>query len=286
MKNQQIKYIGEPLSKEDLIAIKNMVRGSNHPLSRRLYLLLPEATIEKPSFFNEVAGKGIEGVFKNLNIKVGSANWVHASVIGNTHQTRVFISIDDQVKGYYVFENEYRKELKEITDLLKLRKYQLYVLSGDNNGEQAALKRILPSDTEMLFNQKPEDKLQFIKNLQDQGKNVLMIGDGLNDAGALAQSNVGISISENVNVFTPASDAILDAAVFNKLPYFLKFSKNAMKIIKMSYCLAILYNIVGISFALTNNLSPLVAAIIMPLSTATIISFVSIMSNFYALKTK
>jgi len=285
-KNQQIKYIGEPLSKEDLIAIKNMVRGSNHPLSRRLYLLLPEATIEKPSFFNEVAGKGIEGVFKNLNIKVGSANWVHASVIGNTHQTRVFISIDDQVKGYYVFENEYRKELKEITDLLKLRKYQLYVLSGDNNGEQAALKRILPSDTEMLFNQKPEDKLQFIKNLQDQGKNVLMIGDGLNDAGALAQSNVGISISENVNVFTPASDAILDAAVFNKLPYFLKFSKNAMKIIKMSYCLAILYNIVGISFALTNNLSPLVAAVIMPLSTATIISFVSIMSNFYASKTK
>ena len=98
--------------------------------------------------------------------------------------------------------------------------------------------------------------------------------------------DVGISISENVNVFTPASDAILDAAVFNKLPYFLKFSKNAMKIIKMSYCLAILYNIVGISFALTNNLSPLVAAVIMPLSTATIISFVSIMSNFYASKTK
>lgn len=285
-KNQQIKYKGETLTKDDLIAIKNMVRGSNHPLSRRLYLMLPEVTIEKPCYFNEVAGKGIEGFFKNINVKIGSATWVDDSISANSHETKVFISINQKVKGYYIFENEYRKDLKETAALLSHRNYKLYVLSGDNDGEQRALKRILPLGTEMIFNQKPNDKLQFVKKLQDEGKNVLMIGDGLNDAGALAQSNVGISISENVNVFTPASDAILDASVFSKLPYFLKFSKNAMKVIKMSYCLAILYNIVGVSFALTNNLSPLVAAIIMPLSTATIISFVSIMSNFYASKTK
>ena len=146
------------------------------------------------------------------------------------------------------------------------------------------LERLLPADTQMQFNQKPDDKLRFIESLQAKNHNVLMIGDGLNDAGALAQSNIGISISENVNVFTPASDAILDAEAFNKLPYFLKYAKNAMKTIKMSYCLAITYNVIGLSFALTNNLSPLVAAIIMPVSTASIIGFVTLMSNYYAKK--
>src|SRR5690554_6427483 len=97
------------------------------------------------------------------------------------------------------------------------------------------LERFVPDGTEMVFNQKPDDKLRFISQLQGQGKNVLMIGDGLNDAGALAQSNIGISVSENVNVFTPASDAILDAASFTRLDYFLSYAKNAMKTIKMSY---------------------------------------------------
>jgi len=112
----------------------------------------------------------------------------------------------------------------------------------------------------------------------------MMVGDGLNDAGALAQSNIGISISENVNVFSPACDAILDASEFEKLNYFLKLSKKSITTIKMSFALSILYNIVGLSFAITGNLLPLVAAIIMPLSTVTIVSFVTIVSNFYAKK--
>lgn len=105
--------------------------------------------------------------------------------------------------------------------------YQLKVLSGDNEGERSLLESILPKGTQMIFNQKPEQKLEFIKALQEQGKNVMMVGDGLNDAGALAQSNVGVSISENVNVFSPACDAILDAKQFQKLHYFLKLSKKS-----------------------------------------------------------
>ncbi|SEH66806.1 Cu+-exporting ATPase [Paenimyroides aquimaris] len=285
-KNQQIKYVGEHLTKEELMAVKNIVRGSNHPLSRRLYMFLPECNIKKPLLFNEIAGKGIEGVFEEYHLRIGSANWLEISDQLVVHDTKVYIEIDHKVKGYFVFENEYRKGIKKLFETLKDRNYQLYVLSGDNNGEEKTLRQLVSVDTQLVFNQKPEDKLRFIENLQSHGKNVLMIGDGLNDAGALAQSNIGISISENVNVFTPASDAILDAGAFTKIPYFLAFAKNAMKTIKMSYCLAISYNIVGLSFALSNQLSPLVAAIIMPVSTATIISFVTLMSGIYAKKSK
>jgi Cu+-exporting ATPase len=98
----------------------------------------------------------------------------------------------------------------------------------------------------------------------------------------LAQSNVGISISENVNVFSPACDAILDASVFDQLDSFMALSKKAITTIKMSFTVSLLYNVVGLSFAITGNLLPLVAAIIMPLSTITIVSFVTVMSNYYS----
>ena len=158
----------------------------------------------------------------------------------------------------------------------------MYLLSGDRSTEQMYLASILGNDVPMYFEQQPEDKLAFIERLQSDGKHVMMVGDGLNDAGALAQSNVGIAISENVNVFSPACDAILDATVFQKLHSFLKLSKKSITTIKMSFTLSLLYNVVGLSFAVTGNLLPLVAAIIMPLSTITIVSFVTLSSNYYA----
>ncbi len=185
-----------------------------------------------------------------------------------------------------IYDWGFKVTMEAFEDLYKTlsSQYELKVLSGDNEGERETLARILPPGTELIFDQKPDQKLEFIKNLQSQGKNVMMVGDGLNDAGALAQSNVGISISENVNVFSPACDGILEANEFDQLYYFLKLSKKGITTIKMSFTLSLLYNVVGLSFAITGHLLPLVAAIIMPLSTITIVSFVTVMSNFYAKK--
>ena len=193
------------------------------------------------------------------------------------------MEINGVYKGSYVFNNQYRKGLEELfSDLAK--HYNLVVLSGDNDGERRILEKMLPSKTTLVFNQKPEQKLQYIEQLQKEGKNVMMVGDGLNDAGALAQSNLGLSISENVNVFSPACDGILDATQFDKIAFFMRYSKNAMKTIYMSFGLSLLYNVVGLSYAVTGELDPIVAAIIMPLSTITIVSFVTILTNLYARK--
>ena len=282
-KKTAITYEGETLNEKELAVLKNILRGSNHPLSRRLYDFIPTQDRLEVSSFEEVIGKGIFATCDGISIKLGSSQFLqHMSE--NTHKkTKVHVEINGIYKGSYIFNNQYRKDLEVLFENLA-KKYNLVVLSGDNDGERRILEKMLPAKTSLVFNQKPEEKLTYIENLQKEGKNVMMIGDGLNDSGALAQSNVGISISENVNVFSPACDGILDASKFGQIHFFMNYSKNAMKTIYMSFGLSLLYNIVGLSFAISGNLSPLVAAIIMPLSTITIVSFVTIMTNIYANK--
>ena len=282
-KMSKISYDGIPFSDLENQYIKNVLSGSNHPLSRMLHDFLPENKRLAVTSFSEIPGKGIYARVNEIPILIGSADFVGKPLRNPSLKTSVHISISGNYYGNFIFDNEYRKGLGKLFSSLD-KNYGIKVLSGDNEGERALLEKMLPSETEMVFNQKPEQKLEFIKNLQETGKNVLMIGDGLNDAGALAQSNVGISIAENVNVFSPACDAILDADGFGNIGKFLKLSHKSIWVIKMSFGLSLLYNVVGLSFALSGNLLPLVAAIIMPLSTVTIISFVTVMSNFYMRK--
>ena len=252
-KKSNISYEGKELSEENLIVIKNVLRASNHPLSRMLYDYLPEFKRLKINHFEEITGKGILADIEGNQIQIGSAAYLENVEENSIQLTSVHIKINEIYYGKYIFNNQYREGLSVLFERLS-KKYNIKVLSGDNDGERKTLENMLPKQTELIFHQKPEQKLEFIKNLQKEGKNVMMVGDGLNDAGALAQSNIGISISENVNVFSPACDAILDAGEFEKLNYFLKLSQKSIFTIKMSFALSILYNIVGLSFAITGNL--------------------------------
>ncbi|WP_196889697.1 heavy metal translocating P-type ATPase [Aureivirga sp. CE67] len=277
----KLEYQGAELSSDEKSNIKRLVRSSNHPLSRALYDFIEENTTEKSIVaFEEIVGKGIQGEVDGDFYKIGSASFVDAEK-DNSFNTSIYISINNKVKGKFVFKNSYREDVEKVFSSLN-KEYDLVILSGDNEGEKNYLKSILPENTKLIFNQKPENKLEYIKSLQKEGKKVMMIGDGLNDAGALAQSNVGISISENINVFSPACDAILDASLFQKLPQFFKLSKKTMSIIVASFIVSFLYNFVGMYFALTGNLIPVVAAILMPLSSITIVVFVTVLTNFFA----
>lgn len=284
-KTSSVVYEGNSLSDFENLVLKNSLRGSNHPLSRSLYTLLDEHNIITLDTFEEHVGKGIEAQHNDINLKIGSANFVGKPQETAVLNTTVHISSNDVYKGKYTFYNSYRKGVSKLFNQLK-KHFDLVILSGDNEGERENLKKLLPAKTKLIFNQKPEDKLEFIKYHQSEGAKVLMVGDGLNDAGALAQSNVGIAVSEDVNVFSPACDAILDVSKFRQLYSYIKASKSAIKIIKWSFMLSFFYNVIGLYFAVTGQLAPVVAAILMPLSSISIVVFTTIATNLLGKKLK
>jgi len=286
-KKNTITYEGVALTCDEEVMLTSTLRASNHPLSRALYDILDKNNIKTLDEFEEEIGKGIKASVNSQQIKVGSLAFVGDNVAEKKPQevsdsftkTTVHISSNNTYKGYYTFNNEYRNGVADIFKELNTQR-EVIVLSGDNEGEKKYLESILPAGTKLVFNQKPDDKLSFIKELQRKGKKVMMVGDGLNDAGALKQSNVGIVISENINVFSPACDGILDASQFKNIVSFLKLSQKGVSIIKWSFILSLIYNLIGLSFAVTGNLMPVIAAILMPLSSISIVVFTSLATQY------
>jgi Cu+-exporting ATPase len=285
-KGSVITYEGVELSPEEKSLLTSTLRASNHPLSRALYSILDKNNIQTLDEFQEQTGKGIAATLNQNTIKVGSYAFVEREEVSERkplseeiEKTVVHVSANDQYKGCYVFHNEYREGVAEIFETLS-HANELIVLSGDNEGEKKYLQELLSLGTKLIFNQKPENKLEFIKNLQESGKNVMMVGDGLNDSGALKQSNVGIVVSDNVNVFSPACDGILDASQFKKIVTYLRLSKSGVRIIKWSFVLSLVYNVIGLSFAITGNLMPVVAAILMPLSSISVVVFTTLATQY------
>ena len=281
----EITYNGSQLSIEEETLLKNTLRGSNHPLSRSLYAILKEHEITTLDEYHEFPGKGLEGSKDGQHMKIGSEEFVSQISQNDTRNTAVHISANDEYKGHFTIRNAYRKSVPQLTKALGEHMH-LAVLSGDNEAERPKLEQIFPELTPFYFNQKPQDKLEFIAQLQKAGKKVIMVGDGLNDAGAFAQSNVGIAIADNVNVFTPASDAILEGSKFGQLHAYISASKKAVNIIKISFVLSFLYNIVGLCFAVTGQLQPVIAAILMPLSSISVVLFVTLATNILGRKLK
>ena len=272
-KEANIHFEGNEMENFDLKNIKSLVKNSNHPLSKALYDFLQVDDeyfpVEK---FAETPGKGYEAEVRGINYKIGSAKLIGEE--SKNLETAVYISKNNTFIGKFVFKNEYRKNLSVL--FKNLTNYRVHVLSGDNASEEAVLKKIIPDFDGMAFNQSPEDKLNYIKNLQDQNEKVAMLGDGLNDAGALKQSNVGIAVADDTNSFTPSSDVIMSGEKLEKLNDYLHFSKDAMVIVKITFAISFFYNIIGLSFAVTGHMSPLFAAILMPISSISVVAFTSI----------
>jgi len=266
------EYSGTPLSAEETDAVFSLAKQSTHPLSNTIASFLQNSVYYSPEHFVEMAGRGIFGKVSNLEIRMGSEEFVCNQPSEKENRTSVvFISVNDTVKGHFTISNLYREGFEKVIETLK-DKFKLYLVSGDNDAEAQNLKGHF-AENNLFFNQKPLDKAEFIKSLQEKGEKVLMTGDGLNDAGALMQADVALTVADKAYHFSPASDAVLEAGEFARLARFIGFTKTSLNIVKISFVISFFYNVIGISIALTGKLSPVIAAILMPISSVSVVGF-------------
>jgi P-type Cu+ transporter len=265
-------------------AIKSLTYQSGHPLSRIISKAMGSSKGPEIEFFKEQEGAGIEAQIEGELYRLGSADFVGVKEIDRKKESSVYLGVNGAFLGSFHIKSKFRDGLQAFAEEMNSLKWQMSILSGDNNKDQAKLSEIFGEDLEVLFEQKPIDKLNYIRQKQKDGYACVMLGDGLNDAGALSESSVGIGIMEEINAFTPASDAILHAQTISKLPKFIEMSKASIRIVWMSFVLSFAYNSIGLYFAISGQLSPVLSAILMPLSSISVVLFVSLKTNLKAKK--
>ena len=284
--SQSIEYTGIPLSDTEKEAIHLICSQSTHPLSKKIaaFLNIPYTKMF-PDEFLESEGKGLIGRVGDLTLILGSSTWLqeHGVKCANTtdKSTRIHLSINTHYKGSYSIKHSYRNGLSTL--LKSLSRFPISLLSGDTSQEKNVLQALFPSGSTFHFSQSPEQKKDYIHSLSHP----LMVGDGLNDAIALKAAYLGFSVSNDTLGFVPACDGILKGNSLTLLNRFLRFSTFSMRVVVVGYIISICYNTLGLSYALFGNLTPLVSAILMPLSSLTIIAFttlsISVGAHFYGL---
>lgn len=275
----QVDFEGEPLMPQEQQALIAGLQHSSHPLSRQILGFVQSSmnarvnVAGEAQLFNELAGSGVEWMYEGHYFRAGSAMWVNQATNNTTTENKerseVHLSIDATYRGRFRVGNRYRQGVEELVQSLG-KENELYVLSGDNDSERPVLEEYFDAN-HLAFHQKPDDKLQFIRQLEQQHKRVAMIGDGINDAGALRQSSVGIALTEDAAAFTPACDAILSADTINRLPEFIAFAQYAITVLKIAFWVSVVYNAIGLALACSGKLTPMVAAIFMPLSSWSVV---------------
>lgn len=265
----QVTYKGIPLNSFQENIIFSLLNQSIHPLSKAICKHLQHAKYLPIQHYKELTNKGLEAWYNDVHVKIGSALFVGAALEQQANKSEVYVCFDNEVIGKYLVNNVVKNGVNDA--IKQLSNYKLTLLSGDNESAQLQMQQVFDNHANLIFKQTPQQKLDYIKMLQEKDARVMMIGDGLNDAGALKQSNVGISVVENSFSFSPACDAIMQADKLPLLPNYIHAAIAANNVIKATFIYSVLYNIIGLYFALTAQLMPVVAAILMPMSSISII---------------
>lgn len=267
-RNGEVQFSAE-LTGHEKAMVKSVCSQSLHPYSRMIADFYAEWPQMEVTCFREIKGQGVEAIVGGASVKIGSAALVPPPGLSDAI---VHVEIGGIYKGGFGVRNSYRPGILDMLMNMNGR-YSLHLLSGDNAREKEFLA---PYFNQMAFGQKPENKLHYLETVQKHG-NTLMIGDGLNDAGALKQADTGIVIVDDLNQFSPASDGILKGSALPGLDGLLTFSKKSLRVVYLAFGVSFLYNIVGLSFAVTGKLTPLVSAILMPLSSVTVVGLITLL---------
>ncbi len=271
-KEAAVSWTGMPLTDEQKMLIYSLANESAHPYSRAIAKWCFTGAITKVADYREVPGKGVSGIVNGHTLFIGKEEGYSAE--GSV------IKIDGNIAGVCRFEAVLFDGMAGLFERLKSR-FPIHLLSGDTDKDKYRLSAFFDEQFQKFYCT-PEGKRKYIKSLQANGQKVMMLGDGLNDAGALLQSDVGVAVTADISAFTPASDIVLDARHIDKTDVLLQYAAYSKKIVIWSFVLSIVYNVAGLFFALQGLLQPVIAAILMPLSTITIVLFTTGFTSFYA----
>ncbi|MDO7850436.1 heavy metal translocating P-type ATPase [Hymenobacter convexus] len=278
-----VSFSGPALSPADAQRVAALVHHSTHPLSQRLAAHLGPADF-KVEEYTETLGQGISGRVGGTWVRVGSAAFVGANASKKAPgeaNSQVYVALNGQPAGCYDIRSQYREHLPALLQQLGQR-YRLALLTGDNDADAPRLRQHFGAGAELRFQQSPLDKLAFVEALQRQGRRVVMVGDGLNDAGALQRADVGIALTETLTNFSPACDAILEASSFGQLGTILRFARACQHIVLATFGLSFCYNGIGLSLAVQGLLTPIASAILMPISSLSVMVFATLLVRLAA----
>ena len=260
-----VSFEGDPLSNELQAAVSSLASMSTHPMSQMIvdHLGLSEITVTD---FVEEAGMGIRAEVEGTYIRLGSPLWIGG---GADLDANVALEVDGIYRGAFRVKGSYRDEVEAVLNRLG-RLVKLHVLSGDNQLERSRLQEMFPAFERLEFNMTPTDKEQVVREIQSLGPTV-MVGDGINDGIALHRSNFGIALTESLNGFYPGADAVLMSTQFRVFPKLLELARNSKTVMRIGLAFSLFYNIIGVAFAVSGTLTPIVAAILMPLSSVSVV---------------
>ncbi len=266
---------------QEIQAIYSGCSNSIHPLSQTISKYFDDTESITISSFQEIEGSGITFSIEGDEYRIGSARFVEEDFSNIEENTSyVFIKKNKDVIGHFIIQHTFRSNLKSLNKSLN-KKFNIYVLSGDND-RSADLIRNQFGIKDLCFNQTPSDKASFIRNLQENGDKVLMIGDGINDGQALSESYFGIAVSNSAQGFRPSCDAILEGDAVVHLDEFLRFANFCKRTVIASFIISLVYNVVGLTIAVQGIFAPVFAAILMPLSSVSVVLFATFSIQLYS----
>jgi len=254
---------------------------SEHPLAIGIMDKITEEQIDLPEAenFNAITGKGIEADVENKRVQVVSPGYVKEQNIDipeeagkNAQETVVFVMVDNQLAGFIAMADEIREESYEAVKTLKNSGLKVYMMTGDNEQVAKSVSEELGLDG-YFAGILPDQKLEKVKEFQQQGEFVAMTGDGINDAPALATANVGIAVGSGTDIAAETADIILVNSNPKDIASLVLFGKATYKKMIQNFIWATGYNVVaiplaaGVLFSAGIVISPALGAVLMSLST-------------------
>lgn len=278
---QEVLSLDKQFDKKELLRLASgLEQHSEHYISTGLIRKAQElnVTIPKSEKFNYLPGQGLEGIVEGKNIKVVGPNYLKElsievpQAVDSATGTIVFILIDKKVAGYFTFADQIREESFEAIHILKEKGIKNLLLTGDNEKVARKVSEELNMDG-FIANVLPHEKLEKVKELQKKGEYVAMTGDGVNDAPALAQADVGIAVGSGTDVAAETADIILVNSDPKDIAHLVLFGRATYNKMIQNLWWAAGYNILaiplaaGVLYKWDILLSPAIGAVLMSLST-------------------